>query len=165
MSNQPVDEEDFWTVDGERNFGIMPAGLTPITADSVPILLHRGDAAWGETHIRCGHQPWLNKLKMTAPQLVWMKCQQSGQLFDPQDSRHKFTIALTVAPTALLVLRFVQKDGIFTVVTLYNRNRPPGGILIGRYVGQKSPNQSPKFALQPKAKAQIIIKQKSRTLE
>lgn len=157
-------EEDYWTVDGSHCFGIIPGGLTPITQLDMPIWLHHGTDEWGAKHILKKHGHWLTKIKMNAPELVWHKCQQTGIVHDTS-STSKFTIAMEIAPSALMVLRFVKKDDLFTVVTFYYRDRSPEGTMLGRYVGVKATNPNPVFDLVAKPQPTIIVKPPRRKIE
>lgn len=154
---------DHWTIDGDIAFGMTPGGSTPITARDAPICLHRGDKEWGETHINARHGHWLARLGMSAPALVWQKCQQSGTIYGAE-TPSKLTISMQIAPSALMVLRFVRQKGFFTVVTLYNRNRAVDGARLGCYVGVKAANANPVFALGTKGTPSIVVKRSKRSL-
>jgi len=154
--------DDQWLVDGQPSFGVIPGGILEAAPNDTPIFLYRGDATYGALHIRSGHGHWVNRQGLSVPELVWRKCQQTGSMYST-DQRHKLNIALTLSPSALMVLRYIQAKGHFSVVTLYFRERDLDGEFLGRYQPIKWTSSPPTFSLKPYQRPEIIFKKK-RTL-
>lgn len=159
------DARDFWTLNGSRTFGIFPGGILDKAPNDTPIYLQRGNRATGATHIQHTHGAWLKKLAMSVPEVVWRKCQQPGQIFNTEEA-NKLKVLIYLAPSALLVARYVNADKpFFTVVTVYFHEGALDGIRLGRFPGRKQPEERPIFALEEAKKIEVIYKKRRSILK
>jgi hypothetical protein len=130
--------DDYWTVNGDINFGYIPGGLTPVSADALPVRLQTGviQGKWGHDHIRYDHADWVNRSGYSVPHLVLLKLSQPGTIYDT-NVRGKFKINIILNPNSLLVLTYQhdEADPYFGVTTLYFRNSRLDGSVIGRFPG------------------------------
>lgn len=164
-----MSEYDFWTHQGGREFGLVPAGILDTDVDT-PICLQRGNSSFGETHVQLQHGSWVAKHANSVADLVWKKCRQSGQIFSTEEAG-KVKIAMRITPDALLVLRYIRSrtDAFFTVVTLYPVPSHLDGARLGRYVDSlilptSSPSFNPPPPLPKPHKVQVFVK-KRRAIE
>lgn len=128
---------DYWAVNGNIDFGFIPANLTPVATFSAPVRLQRGDATalWGHDHILADHGHWVKSTRLSIPHLLLTKLSQPGQVYTTEvDSKFKLSLSLT--PNSLLILKFVPgADPFFGVTSLYFRSGPLDGIRLGRFPG------------------------------
>jgi len=128
-------KRDYWTVNGQINFGFIPGGLVPSVKDPLPVRLQRGDAnaQWGHDHIIADHAHWIRSTGLSVPHLLLTKLAQPGQAYTTEvDS--KFKIKLNLTPNALLLLKLTQgADPFFGVTSLYFRNSSVDGSWLGNY--------------------------------
>lgn len=129
-------KRDFWLIDGQKDWAIIPNGTINGFNQDLPVRLQVGDLSWGQKHIDNKHRHWLEKLNKSLADTLYLKLGQSGQIYSTEDDC-KIKIMMYINPGALLVLRHVQddKDGdFFTVVTLYKQNKRLDGESLGRYL-------------------------------
>lgn len=102
-----IGARDYWTVNGDINFGFIPGGLTPAAGESTPVRLQRGDpnAQWGHDHIWIDHSRWVESTGLSIPHLLLTKLAQPGNVFTTEVDT-KFKIAINLGPNALLILRY-----------------------------------------------------------
>ncbi|MDR5751289.1 MULTISPECIES: hypothetical protein [unclassified Caballeronia] len=128
---------DFWTVNGSRDFGFIPAGLTPTAAEATPVRLQRGDAQalWGYDHIWADHAPWVRNTGLSIPMLLLTKLSQPGAVYGSEVSS-KFKVGIQLAPQAVLILKYSGgAEPFFGVTSLYLRRTKLDGDFIGRFRG------------------------------
>lgn len=130
--------DDYWAVNGDINFGYIPAGVTPMSEDRLPVRLQTGtiQGKWGQIHIANDHADWVNRLQKSVPHLVLIKLSQPGAVYD-SESPGKFKIHISLNPNSLLVLTYQHNlgDPFFGVTTLYHRRGKVDGQRIGHFNG------------------------------
>lgn len=162
-------EFGFWTVNGTIDFAFMPADLIPVGVEGpIPIRLQSGTGEWGERHIRQEHGGWLLQQHTSAAEIVHRKLTQPGGVYVTEHAS-KFKVNISLAPAALLVLRFISsKNPFFTVVTVYFKDSGRiDGDYLGVYPGSTSslPSSSPpKFSPPLAAMSATVRYRKRRTL-
>lgn len=130
-------KRDYWTVNGQLNFGFIPGGLTPVAKAPLPVRLQRGDAnaQWGHDHIVADHAHWIKTTGLSIPQLLLTKLAQPGQAYTTEVDA-KFKIKLNLTPNSLLLLKFTPgSDPFFGVTSLYFRDSHIDGQRLGSYPG------------------------------
>lgn len=130
-----------WTVDGDKDFAVVPEGTIRGFDTDLPIRLLNGRShQFGKTHIEFKRAGWAKSLNKSIPELVYEKLGQSAQIYCTEnDSKIKFY--MPIAPESLMVLNHnTCREGIpyLSITTMYN---PRGtnnidGDLIGRYSSQ-----------------------------
>lgn len=111
-----------------------------------PVRLQRGNPSWGAIHIAQKHAIWLNKNKLEVQEMIWLKLQHAGTIYNSEEN-NKIKIDLRNNPPAMMVLRFIQELQFFTVVTLYPRTGRIDGVPIGRYPGNGMKGPAPNLRL------------------
>lgn len=126
---------DFWLLDGQPDFAVIPGGVLDGITDDVPIRLQNGDPRFGLRHIQNKHSHWVNLKEPSGciPTLLHRKLSQTGQMY--LTDRRNYLVAMRMAPEALVILKPIPKQRFFTVVTMYFRQGPIEGLKIGRYMG------------------------------
>lgn len=128
---------DFWLIDGQREFARIPAGTIPGIDVTAPICLQTGTPAFGYTHIRNKHLNWLmlNHPEGCVATILHRKLSQNG-VFHQRDGKH--IIAMRMSPSALIVLRWQDKQNFYSVTSMYAKNGPCSNSenLNTRYLGQ-----------------------------
>jgi hypothetical protein len=134
---------DFWLVEGNRDFAIIPANTIADIDRDIAIRLQVGDRFFGERHVIDRHKLWVNLLierRMIEPvnsvaSLVWLKLGQRGNIFSTE-STDKIKIVMSISPDALMVLKYIDtgNDKFFTVLTLYKTTSRIDGMKIGTYL-------------------------------
>jgi hypothetical protein len=134
---------DFWLVNGQTNFAVIPPNIIPAdniegfdSSCAVPIRLQNGKKpSFGYEHILFKHGNWAKKLASSIPELIYIKLGQSGDIYLTEHKK-KVKILLRVSPSALMVLNYIENGHFFSVITLYDqRNSQLDGDKIGRYLG------------------------------
>lgn len=128
-------QHDQWLINGSPDFGWVPGGLIPGCPDAAPIWMFRGTRAWGWEHIAHKHGAWVRKYHDSVEELLWSKCSEPG-LIHATASGSKLSVALTIAPTAFLVLTYQPWATCFSVTTVYNRWQGTQFPIVGRYDGR-----------------------------
>ena len=114
---------------------MFPGGLLDFVPAPIPIRLQRGNRSWGCEHIAAKHAPWLSLHKVDAPAMVFKKLQGTGRIYTSEED-DKLKIALRIAPSAVVILRFIKSEAAyFRVVTCYALQRIVDGTEVGRYQG------------------------------
>lgn len=125
---------DFWLIDSERNWAVIPAGTIDGFGVDIPICLQAGSSKWGKSHIEKRHGHWLTQRNKTVCELLHTKLGQPGAFYSSEEG-NKIKLIMRVAPDALIVLRHIEKrdEEFFTVTTMYQIPRHIDGSEIGRY--------------------------------
>ena len=125
---------DFWLVDDERDWAVIPSGTIAGFNVDIPICLQAGTSKWGKSHIEKRHGYWLKQRKKTVCELLDTKLSQPGAFYSSEEGS-KIKLVMRVAPDALIVLRLIEKrdEEFFTVTTMYQVPREIDGSEIGRY--------------------------------
>lgn len=150
---------DFYSVNDTIDFAYMPI-IEGITDKTIPIRLQRGDSSFGSTHIDYKHKAWLQKNKTTAPEMVWIKLQQSGFIYTTEED-DKLKVVMRMPPAALVVLRFIEaREPFFSIVSVYFREGQLDGTKLGIYPSTKN-DATPEFTIPDLPKtATVFIKKK-----
>jgi len=127
-------EHDFWLIDGNTDFAVIPANIIPGIDEATPIRLQNGHAAYGANHIIKRHGHWVTKNEPSGciATITHRKLSQVGTLYSTEE-KGKTSIAMKMTPQAFMVLR--HEKTFFTVVTLYFKQGAIDGSKIGRYLG------------------------------
>lgn len=141
-------QHDQWLVNGSPDFGLVPGGLIQACPYAAPIWIYRGNRAWGWEHIDHKHGRWIQKNHRTVEDLIWEKCREQGNIHSTGEP-HKLTVALTLAPTAFLVLTYQRWANCFSVTTMYNRYQGTPFPVVSAYQGRQDPPRRPVFAWLP----------------
>lgn len=141
-------EYDFWLLDGQPNFSVIPANTIKEIEGPLPIRLQHGNRFYGSQHILKKHGKWVTKSEPTGcvATLLHRKLSQPGKLHVAEDGKH--ALAMQVAPAAFIVLRRPANQHFLTVVTMYFRQSPADGEILGRYLGYEwavSPYVAPRW--------------------
>lgn len=157
---------DLWKADGSPDFGLLPTAVAGISEGPAPIRLQRGDNTFGACHIEERHGHWVRLHAASAPELVWTKCRQVGTIYSAEEPE-KGKIWLPIHPAALMVLRYVPRDGFWTVVSLYFHEGPLDGMVLGRYTDTlPNPPAVPAFSIRDfPATPKIVYKPRRKTKE
>jgi len=134
---------NFWLVDGNKNFAMIPANTIVDVNHDTAIRLQVGDRFFGEKHIIDRHDHWINSLIKkgiieqinSVASLVWLKLGQRGNIYSTE-STDKMKIVMNISPDALMVLKYIDtgNDKFFTVLTLYKTTSYIDGEKIGTYL-------------------------------
>lgn len=126
---------DFWLLDGQPDFAVIPGGTFGGLARDLPIRLQNGNKGFGMEHIRQRHNHWVQRHEPSgcAATLLHRKLSQSGKMHVADGS--KYLMAMRLAPEAVVVLKHIPAQGFLTVVTMYFRQGPIEGHVVGRYLG------------------------------
>ena len=126
---------DFWEINGNRDWAVIPAGTMVNFDEDLPIRLQVGHRGFGQIHIEHRHGHWLKKIKKSLQEALSFKLSQPGTIYTTEEN-NKIKIMMRVNPDSLLVLRYTEnKAGNFlTVVSLYFKNERVDGENIGRYI-------------------------------
>lgn len=126
--------ENFWLIDGQPNFAVIPAGTLDRFATDMPIRLPDGNSKYGAVHILKGHGHWIFKQQKhhCVATLVHRKLSQPGRIYTAE-TPDKLTLMMRLAPEAFMVLR-VMSDCL-SITTLYLKQRPAEGVEIAKYLG------------------------------
>lgn len=131
------DEDDFWLVDGNPDFAILPGNACENFSMDLPIRLHVGNGAFGELHIRKHLRDINDRQRRQPPELVYVKLGQGGEIYNTE-SDEKIKIPQSFNPRALMILRYRylwvnhKKFEYLSVVSLYSWDLIDGKP-IGRY--------------------------------
>jgi hypothetical protein len=106
-------EDDYWLVDGCRDFSILPANtITGWTMD-LPIRLHVGVAeSYGRLHMEKHLDQFRDRWKRSIPELIYYKLGHGASIFNT-DKPIKKKLQFGTTPKAFLFLekRFKKLDG------------------------------------------------------
>jgi hypothetical protein len=153
------DPKNFWSINSIPYLGFLPGNQIAWLPKPIPICLFEGwqdpgspQKGWGEIHISHRHKPWLLQMRarcrnpnITVAEVIWRKLQQAGSLYETETD-NKFKLSLTVSPSTLLVMNYVETERIFSVTTIYAHPRQLDGRMICRYVGAKCRPGATSFA-------------------
>ena len=129
--------DDFWLVDGQKDFAIVQVEAVPFLLQPLPIWLKVGNAVFGATHILQRHGKWALSHATSVPELVHKKLGQSGSVYTTeQDSKLK--ICIRISPEALVILNLFDRVRIphFSVTSIYAMPRSFDGERLGKYKGR-----------------------------
>jgi hypothetical protein len=151
---------DFWAAGPYAYLGVAPGGIINASPRPSPIALFYGEHnystnnGWGSSHIMAKHGIFLNRTakKYGMPQtdvaeIIWRKLQSSGNLYHTE-SNNKFKISLTISPESLLLMNWIERLRVFSVITIYAHPRQLDGQRLARYTGPKCPlGKKPVFSM------------------
>lgn len=138
---------DFWQADGNIDFALFQAGRFGKYPEVMPIRLHVGNAAFGQTHIDFRHSVWLQSLKTQSYSLVWEKLQMPAAIYE-SDKENACKFSFRFSPESLMVIELHKSQEYFSVVTLYSHPRQ----IDGRHLGRYKPTRNVVTAITPKEK-------------
>lgn len=127
---------DFWLIDNSPVLSVIPANTIQGISIDTKIVLQVGNKNFGETHISHRHGHWLRKHQTNGcvATFVHKKLSGSGRILRLDDE--KTGLALTVHPSAALILKHFEEYNYFSVTTIYYKERLAGEE-IGRYIGHQ----------------------------
>ena len=131
--------DDYWLVDGSKDFSFLPANtLTGWTID-LPIRLHVGNISFGQIHMQKHLYQFNDRQKRNVPELIHYKLGQGADIYGAE-TKVKIKFKCGLAPNALITLerRYTKLgdgaiDEYLSLVTFYPPRIPPDGMKIGRY--------------------------------
>lgn len=134
-------KDDYWLVNGSKEFSILPANTITGWDIDLPIRLHVGNVAYGQIHMQKHVYQIKDRLKRSIPELVYYKLGQGATIYNTEKSM-KIKLKFGLAPDALIVMerRYMwlddgNKDEYLSMTTIYPAGRPLDGEPIGRYDG------------------------------
>jgi hypothetical protein len=134
-------EDDYWLVNGSKEFSILPANTITGWDIDLPIRLHVGNVAYGQIHMQKHVYQIKDRLKRSIPELVHYKLGQGATIYNTEKST-KIKLKFGLVPGALIVMerRYMwlddgKKDEYLSMTTIYPPWRPLDGEPIGRYDG------------------------------
>lgn len=129
-----IGSDFFWTIDGEPNFSVIPAGTLDRFEKDMPIRLPAGDNKYGAAHISKKHGRWISKQQKDGcvATLVHRKLSQTGRIH-AAETPDKLTLMMRLAPEAFMVLK-VMTDCL-SITTLYLKQNHTDGVELARYLG------------------------------
>jgi len=75
--------DDYWLVNGSKDFSILPAGTLPSWTIDLPIRLHVGvQESYGQLHMEKHLNQFHDRLKRSIPELIYVKLGQGASIFD-----------------------------------------------------------------------------------
>lgn len=133
-------KNDYWLVDGNRDFSFLPANtITGWTID-LPIRLHLGNIAYGQIHMQKHLYQFKDRRKRSVPELIYYKLGQGAEIYNTEtDVKLKFKFGLYPNALVFMEKRYLyltggKREDYLSLVSFYppNSNRSEGKP-IGRY--------------------------------
>jgi hypothetical protein len=136
-----LSKDDYWFVNGSKDFSILPANTITGWDIDLPIRLHVGTVFFGQIHMQKHVYDLKDRMRRAIPELVYYKLSQGAAIYTTEtDLKIKLKFGLT--PNALICMerRYWnlgggKRDEYLSMVTIY----PPRGQLdgepLGRYEG------------------------------
>lgn len=156
-------KDDYWLVDGHKDFSILPANTITGWDIDLPIRLHVGNVAFGQIHMQKHVYELKDRMKRSIPELVYYKLGQGADIYNTENSR-KIKLKFGLTPNALICMerRFLELGGgkideYLSMVTIY----PPRGQLDGHSIGRY--DSSFQRLATAKAKAAVIASRPAAT--
>ena len=127
---------DFWLIDESPVMSMIPGNTIPGISVDTNIVLQVGNMSFGEQHILNRHGKWLHKHQPDGcvATFVHKKLSGSGKIVQLDES--KTGLALTIHPSAALILKHFEDKNYFSVITIYYKERLVGDE-VGRYLGHE----------------------------
>lgn len=128
---------DFWLLDGDPDFAIIPGGHFRGIDNDIPIRLQNGNGGFGVQHIRKRHNHWVLKHEPSGcvATLLHRKLSQVGKMHLAYDDR--YVLIMRIAPESLIALEYknIRGQEFMTVITMYFKQGPSNDEELGRYLG------------------------------
>jgi len=139
--------DDYWLVDGQKDFAIIQVEAVPFLPQPLPIWLKVGNAVFGATHILQRHGKWALSHAPSVPELVHKKLGQSGTVYTTEHES-KLKICIRISPEALMVLNLFDRVPVphFSVTSLYAMPRSVDGERVGKYKGRPTKQITPNLS-------------------
>ncbi len=132
-------KDDYWLVNGSRDFSLLPANTITGWNIDLPIRLHVGNVAFGQIHMQKHLREFKDRLNRTIPELIYYKLGQGGTIYNTEKDI-KFKIKFGLAPDALVLMerRYVklgagERDEYLSLVSFFPSRSRLDGTPVGRY--------------------------------
>lgn len=129
---------DFWMVNNQQHWAIIPDGTLAGFTGDLPICLQTGTPGWGKIHIERNHGGWLQRQGTTVCDLLYKKLGQPGTFYSTEED-NKLKLVMRLSPDALLAFRHIRHyhlGDFLTIITMYRVPRHIDGSEIGRYLSE-----------------------------